>query len=150
MTETRIARGDRRRQRGRLMEGNAMSETSGVTVVNGVKEYQYFADGEWRSSESKKLFDVYRPYDRGLYARVAGNGGPEAKHAVEAAAKAFPARAATTPAERAKLFSHGPRQLEGVPGSHLDQFAQRPAPIPILNGMDRVSTSPGRNRERSK
>jgi acyl-CoA reductase-like NAD-dependent aldehyde dehydrogenase len=86
------------------MENHVMPETSGVTVVNGVKEYQYFADGEWRSAQDKKLFDVYRPYDRGLYARVADGGRPEAKLAVEAAAKAFPAWAATTPAERARLF----------------------------------------------
>jgi acyl-CoA reductase-like NAD-dependent aldehyde dehydrogenase len=86
------------------MEKDVMSETSGVTIVNGVKEYQYFADGDWRAPASKKLFDVFRPYDRSLYARVADNGKDEAKLAVEAAAKAFPAWAATTPAERAKLF----------------------------------------------
>jgi acyl-CoA reductase-like NAD-dependent aldehyde dehydrogenase len=86
------------------MEKDVMSETSGVTIVNGVKEYQYFADGDWRAPASKKLFDVFRPYDRSLYARVADNGKNEAKLAVEAAAKAFPAWAATTPAERAKLF----------------------------------------------
>ena len=81
-----------------------MSEVHGVTEVNGIKEYRYFADGQWRTPESKKLFDVYRPYDRGLYARVANGGRAEAKLAVEAAARAFPVWAATTPAERAKLF----------------------------------------------
>jgi acyl-CoA reductase-like NAD-dependent aldehyde dehydrogenase len=55
--------------------------------VNGVKEYQYFAGGEWRTAENRKLFDVFRPYDRGLYARVAAGGRPEAKLAVDAAAK---------------------------------------------------------------
>jgi acyl-CoA reductase-like NAD-dependent aldehyde dehydrogenase len=81
-----------------------MSDIRGVTEVNGVKEYRYFANGEWRTTESSKLFDVYRPYDRALYARVADGGRAEAKLAVEAAAKAFPAWSATTPAERAKLF----------------------------------------------
>jgi acyl-CoA reductase-like NAD-dependent aldehyde dehydrogenase len=81
-----------------------MSDVRGVTEVNGIKEYQYFADGEWRKAESNKLFDVYRPYDRGLYARVADGGRPEAKRAAEAAAKASPAWAQTTPAERARLF----------------------------------------------
>src|SRR4051812_30145387 len=81
-----------------------MSETSGVAIVDGVREYDYFVDGEWRSAESRKLFDVYRPYDRSVYARVADSGRAEAKLAVEAAAKAFPAWAATTPAERARLF----------------------------------------------
>lgn len=81
-----------------------MSSVRGVTEVNGIKEYRYFAGGEWRTAENQKLFDVYRPYDRGLYARVAAGGRPEAKLAVDAAAKAFPSWSQTTPAERARLF----------------------------------------------
>ncbi|SMG48996.1 aldehyde dehydrogenase family protein [Paraburkholderia susongensis] len=81
-----------------------MSNVRGVTEVNGIKEYRYFAGGEWRTAENQKLFDVYRPYDRGLYARVAAGGRAEAKLAVDAAAKAFPAWSQTTPAERARLF----------------------------------------------
>lgn len=48
-----------------------MSDMHGVSEVNGVQEFKYFVDGEWRTAESNKLFDVYRPYDRKLYARVA-------------------------------------------------------------------------------
>ena len=48
-----------------------MAKLNGVTEVNGVSEYKYFVGGEWRSAEGNKLFDVYRPYDRALYARVA-------------------------------------------------------------------------------
>jgi acyl-CoA reductase-like NAD-dependent aldehyde dehydrogenase len=81
-----------------------MSDARGVTEVNGVKTYNWFVDGEWRAAESRALFDVYRPYDRGLFARVAAGGRSEAKLAVDAAAKAFPAWSQTTPAERAKLF----------------------------------------------
>ena len=81
-----------------------MSEMRGVAEVNGIQEFRYFVDGEWRTAENNKLFDVYRPYDRALYARVAAGGRPEAKRAVEAAAKAFPAWSQTTPAERARLF----------------------------------------------
>ena len=72
--------------------------------MNDIKEYRYFAGGEWRTAENHKLFDVYRSYDRGLYARVAAGGRPEAKLAVDATAKAFPAWSQTTPAERARLF----------------------------------------------
>jgi acyl-CoA reductase-like NAD-dependent aldehyde dehydrogenase len=81
-----------------------MSDERGATEVNGIKEYRYFAGGEWRTAENRKLFDVYRPYDRSLYARVAAGGRPEAKLAVGAAARAFPAWSQTTPAERARLF----------------------------------------------
>lgn len=72
--------------------------------MTDIKEYQYFADGQWREAENHKLFDVFRPYDRSLYARVAAGGRAEAKIAVDAAARAFPAWAQTTPAERARLF----------------------------------------------
>ena len=81
-----------------------MSDTNSFTEVDGVREYKYFVDGEWRSGDRKKTFDVSRPYDRSLYARVAAGGRAEAKAAVDAAARAFPAWAQTTPAERAKLF----------------------------------------------
>src|SRR5271154_4384786 len=81
-----------------------MSEAKGVSEVNGIPEYKYFAGGEWRSAAGQKLFDVYKPYDRALYARVADGRRAEAKIAVDAAAKAFPAWSQTTPAERAKLF----------------------------------------------
>src|SRR5471030_1867481 len=81
-----------------------MSEAKGVTQNNGVPEYKYFAGSEWRSAAGNKLFDVYRPYDRSVYARVAGGGRPEATRAVDAAARAFPAWSQTTPADRAKLF----------------------------------------------
>src|SRR5882672_885885 len=81
-----------------------MSDLRDVSEPNVIKEYRYFAGGEWRTAGNHKLFDVFRPYDRGLYARVAAGGRPEAKLAVEAAAKAFPAWSQTTPAERARLF----------------------------------------------
>src|SRR3984957_14050940 len=81
-----------------------MSEAPGVIEVNGVKEHRYFAGGEWRPAENNKLFDVYRPYDRKLFARVAAGGRPEATLAVDAGAKAFPSWSQSTPAERAKLF----------------------------------------------
>src|SRR5882724_6634080 len=81
-----------------------MSDLRDVSEANVIKEYRYFAGGEWRTAENHRLFDVFRPYDRSLYARVAAGGRPEAKLAVEAAAKAFPAWSQTTPAERARLF----------------------------------------------
>src|SRR5882757_6990106 len=81
-----------------------MPDERGVTKVSGIKEYRYFAGGEWRTAENNKLFDVQQPYDRALYARVPACGRTEAKLAVDAAAKAFPAWSQTTPAERARLF----------------------------------------------
>src|SRR5580692_3642729 len=81
-----------------------MPDQARAAEANDVKEYRYFVDGEWRAAENNALFDVYRPYDRSLYAQVAAGGRAEATRAVEAAAKAFPAWSQTTPAERARLF----------------------------------------------
>src|SRR5258708_2982085 len=81
-----------------------MANMRAVTEVDSAKEYRYFADGEWRMAKNHALFDVYRPYDRGLYAGVAAGGRSEATIAVDAAANAFPAWSQTTPAERARLF----------------------------------------------
>src|ERR1700680_409463 len=81
-----------------------MSDVRGVIEVNGIKEYRYFVGGEWCTAEHHKLFEVFRPYDRALYARVAAGGRPEAKLAVDAAAHPSPAWSQTPPAERAKLF----------------------------------------------
>lgn len=69
-----------------------MSEANGVTEVNGVEQFKYFAGGQWLSAGGNKLYDVHQPYDRALYARVAAGGGSEAKIGVDAAATAFPAR----------------------------------------------------------
>jgi hypothetical protein len=62
-----------------------MPDARGVTEVNGIAEYRYFAGGEWRTAESNKLFDVYRSCARALYARVAAGGRAEAKLAAASA-----------------------------------------------------------------
>jgi acyl-CoA reductase-like NAD-dependent aldehyde dehydrogenase len=89
-----------------------MSDERGVTEVSGIKEYRYFAGGEWRTAENRKLFDVYRPCDRKHYGRVAASGRPEAMLAVDAAAKAFPAWSQSILAVRTRLFFKAGRELQ--------------------------------------
>lgn len=69
-----------------------------------VKEYGYFVQNQWRKTSDDKFFDVHEPYSRKIFARVAAGSRADARIAVDAAAKAFPAWAETTPAERAHLF----------------------------------------------
>src|SRR6201987_4300327 len=69
-----------------------------------VKEYRYFAGNEWREAADKKFFEVHEPYSGQLFARVAAGSRADARAAVDAAAKAFPAWADSAPAERARLF----------------------------------------------
>ena len=66
--------------------------------------YQYYAGGQWRTAEGNAQFDVYQPYDRAVFAKVAAGGRNEARAAIKAAAEAFPAWSQSTPAERARLF----------------------------------------------
>ena len=72
--------------------------------MTDIRTYKYFVDGEWRSAANGQTFDVVEPYTGSPYAKVAAGGREEAQRAVEAAAAAFPAWAATTPAERARLL----------------------------------------------
>jgi acyl-CoA reductase-like NAD-dependent aldehyde dehydrogenase len=69
-----------------------------------VKEYGYFAGNEWRQAASKEVFEVHEPYSGKLFARVAAGTREDGRAAVDAAAKAYPAWAETTPAEKARLF----------------------------------------------
>src|ERR1700732_4135113 len=69
-----------------------------------VKEYSYFAGNQWRKAADNQVFEVHEPYSGKLFARVAAGSRADGRAAVDAAAKAFPGWAETTPAEKARLF----------------------------------------------
>src|SRR6204780_5032100 len=69
-----------------------------------VKEYSYFAGNQWRKAEGNQVFEVHEPYSGELFARLAAGSRADGRAAVDAAAKAYPGWAETTPAERARLF----------------------------------------------
>src|SRR5580692_12954108 len=69
-----------------------------------VKEHSYFAGNQWRKAADNKVFEVHEPYTGKLFARVAAGSRADARVAVDAAAKACPAWAESTPADRARLF----------------------------------------------
>jgi len=69
-----------------------------------VKKYQYYAGGVWRDAENGRTFDDLEPYSGKVFAKVAAGSGKDMKIALAAAAEAFPAWAATTPAQRAELL----------------------------------------------
>jgi acyl-CoA reductase-like NAD-dependent aldehyde dehydrogenase len=74
------------------------------STVTDVKEYQWFAGGQWRDVPSGKLFDDFEPYPGSLYARVPDCGVEEARLAISAAHEATDAWSDTPPAEKARLF----------------------------------------------
>ena len=69
-----------------------------------VNEYSYFAGNQWRKAADNKAFEVHEPYSGKLFARVVAGSRADGRAAVDAAAKAFPSWAETTPAEKARLF----------------------------------------------
>jgi len=74
------------------------------STQNDVKEYSYFAGSQWRKAADGKVFEVHEPYSGKLFAHVAAGSRADARIAVDAAAKAFPAWAETAPVEKARLF----------------------------------------------
>jgi acyl-CoA reductase-like NAD-dependent aldehyde dehydrogenase len=76
--------------------------TSTDGSLTGTRTYQWYADGQWRDAPG--LFDDFDPYTGDVYARIPDCGPAEAKIAIAAASSAFPAWAATPPAEKARLF----------------------------------------------
>ena len=69
-----------------------------------MKTYQYYAGGSWRDAENGRTFDDLEPYNGKIYAKIAAGSRKDMQFALNAAAEAFPAWAATTPAQRAELL----------------------------------------------
>ena len=68
-----------------------------------VKDYSYFVDNQWRKAKDNQLFEVHEPYI-GELLLVSQQVLARMRVDVDAAAKAFSDWAATTPAEKARLF----------------------------------------------
>ena len=62
---------------------------------------QFYIDGRWVAPFASGSIDVFSPADGSLLARIPAGGAADADAAVQAARRAFPAWAATVPAERA-------------------------------------------------
>ena len=60
--------------------------------------------GEWAEAADGSTFDVLNPFSGETIGRAPASGAADARRAIEAAAAAFPAWAATPPAERQRIF----------------------------------------------
>jgi acyl-CoA reductase-like NAD-dependent aldehyde dehydrogenase len=81
-----------------------MSTSRQHLTVTSPPTYQYYANGQWLDAAGGRTFEDVEPYSGRLFARVAACGREEARRTIAAASAAFPAWAATPPAERARLF----------------------------------------------
>lgn len=65
------------------------------------EQLELLIDGQWRPAESGRWIEVYNPANGELVGRVPEAGATDARAALEAAERAFPAWAALTPSQRA-------------------------------------------------
>ena len=66
--------------------------------------YQLFIGGEWVDGAGGDYFDDVDPFTGDVFARIAAGEPDDARRAVDAAAEAFPAWAATPPSERRRVL----------------------------------------------
>src|SRR4051794_7284615 len=83
-----------------------------MAIAEGVREYRHFIGGEWAAAAGGKTFEDADPFTGETVATVAAGGADDARRAIEAAAAAFPAWAATPPAERQRIFLKAADVLE--------------------------------------
>jgi acyl-CoA reductase-like NAD-dependent aldehyde dehydrogenase len=93
------------------LAGDLETVGSSVTAASPIrreqvmgKEYKMYIDGKWVGSSDRKTFDDLNPYTGEVYARIPNATLDDTTRAVEAAAAAFPAWAATPPIARQKIF----------------------------------------------
>jgi acyl-CoA reductase-like NAD-dependent aldehyde dehydrogenase len=81
-----------------------MSSPQGAALGTDAPAYRMHYGGEWHDALGGEHFDDLEPYAGSVFARVPAGGPRDAAAAISAAADAFPAWSATTPAERARLL----------------------------------------------
>ena len=68
---------------------------------------QCYIDGQWVDADSKRALDVVNPASGEKLGTVPNAGAAEARRAIEAAARAFPAWAARTAKDRGAILPAG-------------------------------------------
>lgn len=81
-----------------------MGSTLEIATKGGVNTLPMFIDGRWVGSDSGRTFEVRNPATGDLLALVPAGGRAEARRAIEAAARTFPAWSHLPAKERAALL----------------------------------------------
>jgi len=76
---------------------------TGISAVE-VKKYRQLIAGEWVDAEGGRTFDDLNPYNGEVYAKIPASSGADARRAIVAAHKAYPAWAAMGARARQALF----------------------------------------------
>jgi acyl-CoA reductase-like NAD-dependent aldehyde dehydrogenase len=117
-----------------------------ASVQSQVREYQQFIGGEWASAAGGATFEDRDPFTGETVALAPAGTRADAERAIAAAAAAFPAWAATVPAERQRIFLKAADVLE----SRLDEVVgllARETGATFGFGMFQMSFVPGLLRQ---
>ena len=117
-----------------------------MAIAEGVREYRHFIGGEWAAAAGGETFEDADPFTGETVATVAAGGADDARRAIEAAAAAFPAWAATPPAERQRIFLKAADVLEGRRDEVVSLLA-RETGCTFGFGMFQMSFVPGLFRQ---
>ena len=98
--------------------------TQSTETATTVREALNFVGGEWVASSDGATFDVTDPFTGEAVVRAAAGTRDDARHAVEAAAEAFPAWAATPPGVRQGIFLRAADILESRRDEVVDLLAR--------------------------
>ncbi|WP_175777298.1 aldehyde dehydrogenase [Burkholderia anthina] len=77
-----------------------------------LQEYGQFIDGTWTAGDSGKTIDLNNPTTGAVLARISAGNDQDARRAVDAAARAFPAWSRTPPAARQEILYEIMRRLK--------------------------------------
>lgn len=78
--------------------------TSVTTTATAIRSRQQLINGEWAAAASGRTFDDINPYSGEVFARIPASDSVDAKRAIDAAEKAFPAWAKFGARDRQALF----------------------------------------------
>jgi 1-pyrroline dehydrogenase len=110
----------------------AMTDT-----LEAVKTYQQFIGGGWADSASGETLDVINPANDQVIAKVPKSAAEDVDRAVQAAAKAFPAWGAATPADRSNALLKLADAIEAR-GEEIGRLESRNAGKPVGAAIDEV------------
>ncbi len=110
------------------------------------KEYRMYINGEWVKAASGTTFDDCNPFTGEVFAKVASANKEDAKRAIDAAAAAFPAWAATPPSERRMYFLKAAEVLEKRQ-QEIVQMLTEETGATFGWGMFQTTLTPGMLRE---
>jgi 1-pyrroline dehydrogenase len=106
-------------------------------TLEAVKTYQQFIAGGWADSASGETLDVINPANDQVIAKVPKSAAEDVDRAVEAAANAFPAWGAATPAERSNALLKLADAIEAR-GEEIGRLESRNAGKPVGAAIDEV------------